>query len=424
MTLAPTQDPIDIPHGATIRRPDPSRPFVAMSNRKRWSQCALSAVLPQLKTPSGPEAEKGTAVHLVGEWALHRRFGGGGSVQPPVIEAPAGLKDFDYTDRGIEAWRAEALTNATTYADKAWSMVSDIKSPSVCMVECKIDNVTIHGVRVFTIADAVVWNASARRVIGGDYKNGRLPVGAGTADEPNPQVAGSIVLWCDQAEHLQPQQIGGFVYQPNTLYGDAWQCWGVTNPDQAAAWIARERTKLHTELAAVARAASELAAGRLVGPTPGDHCTYCPSARWCPAAAAYGQAALQVEAGTKAVVDWTPEEVMAIWASRAAFKTFEEDLKERVKMLQEANHPAVQVKRRTGNRIWDKPAAVVEALLMADRAALLQPPGVTAASAVLPAEQIETLTKRAPDVETFVATDGKQPERAAGAFAKYLQEKQ
>ena len=93
-------------------------------------------------------------------------------------------------------------------------------------------------------------------------------------------------------------------------------------------------------------------------------------------------------------------------------------------MLQEANHPAVQVKRRAGNRIWANPPAVVEALLMADRPDLLQPPGVEKASGALPQVEIDALVTRAPDVLTFVATDGKQPERAAGAFAKYLQEKQ
>lgn len=67
---------------------------------------------------------------------------------------------------------------------------------------------------------------------------------------------------------------------------------------------------------------------------------------------------------------------------------------------------------------------MVEALLLADRADLLQPPGVERASGALPQADIDALVTRAPDVLTFVATDGKQPERATGAFAKYLQEKQ
>ncbi len=424
MMLSPTQDPIDIPHGATIKRPDLAAPFVSFSSRSRWSKCALSAVLPQLRTPSGPAAEEGTEAHKVAEWALAQKFKIGAQTAMPVVAPPQGLDGFTYNEQAINDWQAQVGQHAVTYADHAASLFRDCLANTHCLIEVKLGPSVIHGVKVGGIADAVLWNDTTKRLVGGDYKYGRSPVGAGNLDEPNPQVAAAMVLWADQAPHLQPQQLGGFVYQPRVRYGDAWQCWGTTDPTVAQDWIARERTKLHTELAAVARAASELAAGRLVDPTPGDHCTYCPSARWCPAAAAYGQAALQVEAGTKAVVDWTPEEVMAIWASRAAFKTFEEDLKERVKMLQEANHPAVQVKRRTGNRIWANPPAVVEALFMADRADLLQPPGVEKASGALPQAEIDALVTRAPDVLTFVATDGKQPERAASAFAKYLQEKQ
>ena len=424
MTLSPTKDPIDLPQGATIKRPDLAAPFVSFSSRSRWSKCALSAVLPQLRTPSGPAAEEGTEAHKVAEWALAEKFKIGTPADMPVVVPPQGLDGFTYTEQAINDWQAQVGQHAITYADNAASLFRDCAPGTHCMIEVKVGPTTIHGVKVGGVADALLWNDKAKRLVGGDYKYGRSPVGAGSLDEPNPQVAAAMVLWARQAPHLEPDQLGGFVYQPRVRYGDAWQCWGTTDATAAQNWMERESDKLHDELAAVARAASELAAGRLVDPTPGDHCTYCPSARWCPAAAAYGQAALQVEAGTKAVVDWTPEEVMAIWAQRSAFNTFYEDLKERVKMLQEANHPAVQVRRRTGNRVWANPAAVVEALFLADAAHLLQPPGLEKASAALSEAEIAALVTRAPDVLTFVATDGKQPDKASDAFAKYLQEKQ
>jgi len=130
--------------------------------------------------------------------------------------------------------------------------------------------------------------------------------------------------------------------------------------------------------------------------------------------------ALDVEANRVAVVDLTPEEVMSFWASRSAFKQWEEDLRERVKILHEKNHPAVQVKRRIGNRIWSSPQATVEALMLADRFDLLMPPGIEKAEAVLTKADMDALITRAPDVLTYVAADGKNPTMASEAFAKYL----
>lgn len=419
--LEPSADPIDLPPGATIRRPDPARPFVAMSSRHRWGKCALSAVLPQLRTPSGPPAEEGTEAHKVAEWALHRTFQSANVPNtPPEVLPPQGLQDFDYSPAGVASWQRQVEEHAQTYASHAQSMVASAPGPSICMVEAKIDDVTIHGVRVFTVADVILWNAQAKRLGVGDYKYGRGPVGVGTVDEPNPQVAGAAALWAHTHPNLTPEQIGLFVYQPRTLYGEPFQALAPLN----AQWLHREYEKLADELAAVAVAADRASTGHPGLPKPGDHCKYCPSARWCPAASGYGKAALDVEAGRKAVVDLSPEEVMALWASRSAFKQFEDDLKERVKMLHEKQHPAVQVKRRTGNRVWSSPAAVVEQLMLTDRYDLLQPPGIEKCAGVLSQTDMDALVTRAPDVLTYVASDGKQPDLASSAFAKYLTNKE
>lgn len=419
--LEPSADPIDLPPGATIHRPDPSRPFVAMSNRHRWGKCALSAVLPQLRTPSGPAAVEGTEAHKVAEWQLHRTFQSANvGLIPPEVLPPEGLQDFDYSARGIASWQVQVAEHAQTYAGHAQSMVASAPGPSICTVEAKIDDVTIHGVRVFTVADVILWNAQAKRLVVGDYKYGRGPVGVGTADDPNPQVAGAAALWAHTHPNLTPEQIGLFVYQPRILYGEAFQALAPLD----AQWLQKEYEILDMQLLEVSQAANDLLNGTLADPLPGDHCKYCPSARWCPAAAGYGSAALAVESGRRAVVDLSPEEVMALWASRSAFKQFEDDLKERVKMLHEKQHPAVQVKRRTGNRVWSSPAAVVEQLMLADRYDLLQPPGIEKCAGVLPQADLDALVTRAPDVLTYVASDGKQPDLASSAFAKYLTNKE
>lgn len=411
-------DPIDIPHGATVRRPDPARPYVTMSARYRWSKCALSAVLPQLKTPSGPAAEEGTEAHKVAEWALAQKFRIGPQGLPmPVVQPPAGLDDFDYTDRGVADWQAQVGQHAITYANEAAGLYSDVGGDTHCLIECVLDTADLCGVKVACRADLVLWNPQAKRLVVGDYKYGRSPVGVGTADEPNEQCAGAAVLWSLQAPHLQPEQIGLFVYQPRIRFGDAFQT--MVAPD-AKSWLDGEKEALSLELQAVAAAAASAARGELVDPTPGDHCTYCPGARWCPAAAGFGTVALEVEAGKRAVVDLTPEEVMAQWSMRAAFKQYEEDLKERVRILHEKNHPAVTVKWRKGSPMWLSEAAAVEAFMMADRYDMLKPPAIGKAAGIIPDSELAALTGRYPDVPTFAAVDGKNPALAAGSFAKYL----
>lgn len=414
-------DPIDIPDGATVRRPDSTRPFVAMSNRKRWSKCALSAVLPQLRTPSGPPAEEGTEAHKAAEWALGKKFLLGGTpAQSPSVLPPQGLIDFDYSDRGVQDWRAQVVEYAQTYADKAAYLFSDTAGPVQCLVEHKIEDVMIHGVRVYTIADVVLWSPTAKRLVVGDYKFGRSPVGVGTREEPNEQCAGAAALIRLRDLHAPngetPEQIGLFVYQPRTYAGEPWQPLGIMDKQ----WLADQATKLDSELKAVAAAAASMARGELVDPNPGDHCTHCPSARWCPAAAAYGAKSLDVEANKIAVVDLTPDEVMAIWAQRQAFKQFEEDLKERVRILHEKNHPAVSVRYRKGSPMWLSEPAAVEAFLMADRMDMLKPPAIGKAAGVIPDSELAALTGRYPDVPTFVSVNGKNPSVAANAFAKYL----
>lgn len=417
-TLPVSADP-EVTPGTTIRRPDPLKPFVAMSNRHRWSVCALSAVLPQVRTPSQPAAAEGTEAHKVAEWAVHQTFKNGAPCAPPVVTTPDGV----FVDPVV--WQAEVLKHAQTYAQGAASLFtsggSPLPDPTFAMVELKIEDVTIHGVRVYTVADAVFWNAGAKRLVVGDYKYGRGPVGVGTPDEPNEQCAGAAVLWVDtQGPGCQPKDIGLFVYQPRTREGEQ-RAWQVLAPLDAA-WLDKERDKLHAELFEVSQAAAALAEGRMVAGVPGEHCKYCPSARWCNTAAGYGAKALEVEAGRTAVVELTPAEVMSLWGARSAFKQFEDDLRERVRMLHEAADPAVTVKRRAGNRVWLNPAAVVEQLMLSERFDLLQPPGieaVTQSGAVAP-EVLSTLTKRAPDVLTYSPTSGKDLTAAAGAFAKYL----
>lgn len=225
------------------------------------------------------------------------------------------------------------------------------------------------------------------------------------------------MLRADQAPHLPVSSVGLFVYQPRARHGVAWQTLAPLGVD----WLAAEREKLHAELAAVRAAADALAAGGDYAPVPGDHCTYCPSARWCPAAAGYGRKAMDVEATRTAVVDLTPAEVMALWAARSAFKQFEDDLKERVRMLAETGDPSVAVRRRAGSSMWANPAGAVEMLLLADRTDLLQPPSIDKMRAAgFAAADVDALVTRAPDVQTYVATAGKTPDVAAEAFAKYL----
>lgn len=412
-TLKRDRTPTDLPEGAEVRRPDPARPYVAMSNRKRWGKCALSAVLPQLKTQSGPSAEEGTEAHKVAEWALERKLANM-MVDCPVVDPPPGLPDFDYSADGIKAWRHTLWEYATAYAARAAGLFADCTMPTKCLVEHKVEDVTIHGVRVFTVADVVLWNAQARRLVVGDYKFGRGPVGMGSEFEPNEQVAGTLALLIDYGIPDCQTVYGGFVYQPRTHAGEPWQALAPL----PRSWVKAERAKLDDELKAVAAAAADPDG---TAPVPGSHCKYCPSVRWCPAAAEYGTRALAAEAGRIAVVDLSHEEVMAQWGARSAFKAYEDDLRERVRILAETRSPAVTVRKRAGNTIWKDPDRVVELLLLTDNAKLLQPAGVTAVrGSQIPVALIDQHTTRAPDVLTYTATAGKDHALAASGFGKYL----
>lgn len=405
----------------TIRTPDPLRPYVAMSNRHRWGICALSAVLPQVRKPSSPSAAEGTEAHKMAEWAVHQAFKASGGGSQPAITPPQGLRDFDYSAAGVQNWRDLVAQYAGAYANNALTLFQSESCRghhTFAMTELEINDVTIHGVRVFTVADLVAWNKGAGRLVVGDYKFGSSPVGVGTVAEPNPQCAGAAVLWADSQPGQEVREIGLFVYQPRIRHGDQWQVLAPMGVD----WLNEQRAQLHAELEAVAVAAQELAAGRQVPGVPGDHCKYCPSARWCNAAAGYAAKALEVDQNKVAVVDLTAEEVMAIWGARSAFKQFEDDLRERVRILHEQAHPAVATKRRAGNRVWAHPAAVVEQLMVAERYDMLQPPGIDAVtqSGAIPAEVLAPLMKRAPDVITYSPAAGKDNALAAGAFSKYL----
>lgn len=419
MTALPLdKDPADIPAGATIRRIDPARPYVAMSNRKRWSKCALSAVLPQVRTPSGPSAEEGTEAHKVAEWALETAFGTMTPKPMPVVQPPPGLDGFDYSERGVAEWQGLVARSAYTYSDKAKALFSDCQTPTTCLVEHKIKDVIIAGVRVATVADVVLWNEEAKRLVVGDYKFGRGPVGMGTREAPNEQVAGTLALLAERVPFANVQMAGGFVYQPRTYAGEPWQ---VLAP-LPTVWIDEQFERLTDELRAVAAAAKDRDG---TAPVPGDHCKYCPSARWCPAASGFGGAAIDVAAGGKPVIDLTPEEVMAIWSQRPAFKAFMEDLGERVRILAEEQNPAVTVRRRIGNSTWKAPDKVAELLMLNDKAHLLQPPGIAAVKGCgIDVALIEPHITRAPDVLTYLPTAGKQPDVARDAFNKYLPTKE
>lgn len=398
----------------SIRTPDPSNPTVSLSNRHRWGVCPASAVLPQVRTPSGPSALEGTAAHTVAEWAVQRTFQSANVADAaPTVEPPPGLDGFDYSQAGRAAWQADVVTFAQTYATSARALTGN--GQSFAMPELKFNRFERHGVAVLGIADLVAWNAATKHAVIGDYKFGRSPVGCGTATDPNEQVSAAAVLFDSQFANLGAQSFSLFVYQPRIRHGEAWQ--EVRGLDRA--WLDTQAAKLDAELAAVALAADAVALGDTPTAVPGEQCKYCPSARFCSAAANYGATALAVDAGRRAVVDLTPAEVMALWTQRTAFKQFEDDLRERVRFLHEIGDPAVTTRRRAGAMMWANPVAAAEALMLADRYDLLQPPSVDKARAAL-GPQVDALTTRAPDVLTFVSTDGKQPERAANAFAKYL----
>ncbi|WEL95536.1 hypothetical protein [Xanthomonas phage vB_XooS_NR08] len=91
-----------------------------------------------------------------------------------------------------------------------------------CLTEYKIEGVELYGVKVFTVADVALYNPDLGRLVIGDYKFGRSPVGVGTATDPNPQCAGAAVLLAHRLP-TPPTDVQLFVYQPRTMVGEPFQ---------------------------------------------------------------------------------------------------------------------------------------------------------------------------------------------------------
>lgn len=357
---------------------------------------------------SGPAAEEGTIAHSVAEFFVRQRFNLEGAQRfvPPEQVPPA---ELDLKGQTPTVWNAKLRLHGGAYADFIASLVEGYTDARIVLER----RVEVAGITppLFGTADCLIWIPSVRRLIGVDYKYGFGEVDVGTPDAPNEQVAAYLVA-AAETFNLAPETVMLAIYQPRRIHGEPGQTLLLPG-----AWLAGEREKLLAE----ARAVMAAYAGRVTAPVPGSHCRYCPAASRCTATHMAAKTALQASAKASMVHDMTEAEIIALWAVRAAFKHFWEDVEERINKMADRGAAGLVVKVAQGRRMWADPAQAVMTLLALGRTDLLAPAALGDALSAIPAELHDALTKRAAGAKTINATASADPLTVAAVFDKYAQ---
>jgi hypothetical protein len=389
---------------------------LSMSARARWSRCAVSVPWSDgLPDDSGPAAEEGVIAHKVAEFYVRHRFGlempdeWRGLPVPMDYAPPTGL---DLKGQPASQWNAKMRNHGRDYAEFIAGLVSAYTDARI-VLERRVD---VQGTQppLFGTADCLIWIPSRAILIGVDYKYGFGEVDVGTPEAPNEQVAGYLVA-AAETFGLQPKQLGLAIYQPRRIHGEPGQVLVLDG-----AWVPQEHAKLLAEARAVEAA---YAAPDSTSPVPGAHCRYCKAAKAlrCTAVQKAGKMALQAHVKPTLVHDLADAELIALWAVRAAFKNFWEDVEARIAKLADTGAAGLVVKVAKGRRMWADPQAAVTTLLALGRTDLLSPAAIGEALAAIPAELHSQLVGTANGAKTILATESADPLTVAAVFNRYAQ---
>ena len=392
---------------------------LSFSGRDRWRNCPASVHLSAgLPDNSSPAAAEGTCAHTVAEFYVRQAFNLPGAVagDAPMQEFPEG---FDPEGKTREEWNEELRMHGKAYArfigeqittaageNRDWIIGRDV----FVMLELKVSIPSIHD-QLFGTADCIIWIPSLRLLSVIDYKYGFGHVDIGTVDDTNPQLSAYMVA---AAEVLPepPQTMRVAVYQPRLPTA-------MQAPlDLPGEWLQRERLKLRDETAAVD------APGAAANVKAGDHCRYCKAKPKCPRTHNAVSTAIQAAGGLVDLSTMGEELVIALWASRTAFKAFWEDVEERVQKMAAANHPRVSVKVSKGRKMWADPKEAALYLMAMNRTDLLQPVAISEALPHLPAELRAGLVKDSAGSRTISFADAPQPHAMAALFQQFAQPKE
>jgi len=375
---------------------------LSFSSRKRWRNCPASVQMSVgLSDVSGTAALEGTIAHTVAEFYVRQKFnlegaaGGEAPLQAPPVE-------LDLKGKSVEDWNAELRKHGKAYAEFIQSLIPEGYQGFVT-IEKKVAIPSIAD-QLFGTADCIVWVPAHHLLIVVDYKYGFEDVACGDAEDTNPQLAAYLVAAAETFE-LDPVRMMVAVFQPRRVIGMAGQAL-----ELPANWLQRERLLL----------AQEVARTQLPGePIAGEHCRYCRAKAACPRTHGAVAGALNNYVGLRSLHDMTDDEVVQLWAAHTAFKSFWEDVGQRIENLAKTGHPAIQITTKPGRRMWRDENEVALTLLAYGMHDLLEPKALSEVYDRLPAGLRDTLIKRSADQKTVKLVSPGTPSEVAKLFKQY-----
>lgn len=396
---------------------------LSFSGRERWRNCPVSVALSQgMPDSSGPAAAEGTAAHTVAEFYVRQAFNLPGALagEAPELTPPDGLARFEgktceaYVAE-CAAWNAEMRKHGKAYVAYLQSLVPPGAQVFVD-VEQRVAATSIDE-RLFGTLDLRMWFPEFKVLAVVDYKYGFQDVDVGTVEAPNAQLSAYAIASLDRSTVQADGGVILAVFQPRRPLGDAGHKLYLP-----AEWVAQERAKLAAEVAAVDTAAAALELGHSPEAIarPGDHCRYCKAAPKCPRTTNVLQAALDVNAGLRSVLDMPEDDLLSLYASRSAIKALMEDIEQRVEQLAKAGSAKIAVQTRAGRRMWKNPTEATLTLLALGLDKCLAPGPLSEVLDQVPEQFREQLVTRARESVSYKIVQAGTPRAVADAFRKYV----
>ena len=377
--------------------------ILSFSGRERWRNCPASVELSKgMKDRAGPAAAEGTCAHAVGEFYVRQSFDLPGA-QPgdaPEQQFPEG---FDPKGKTPEQWNAEMREHGKAYVAFIRSLIPAGEQFFVS-IEMRVAAKTVSD-KLFGTLDCCVWLPRLRKLIIIDYKYGFVEVEIGDRQNPNAQLSAYAVAALDQCTLQADGGVTLAVFQPRRTFGAP-----QTPLELPPEWVAEERAKLAREVAATETPSA---------PVPGDHCRYCKAKSKCPTTVNALETAIQVHSGARDMLSISTDALIDLWAARAAFKAFWEDVEERISQEVKNGNPRLQVTERQGRQMWADERDAALTLLAIGKTDLLRPCTITDALPHLPEAWQKQLIRRSQPSRSIKLVTDVSPSQVAQTFAKY-----
>lgn len=389
---------------------------LSFSGRDRWANCPASVhgTEDHVDTIS-PIAQEGTLAHGVAEFYSRQAFNLDGAVpgEPAACAPPEGLSLKGLT---VDEWNTQLRQHGQAYMDFIKSQI-ELYFPGRALpfeygkdyyvaIEKKVSIPSIHEL-LYGTADCLIFIPSIHKLIVIDYKYGFKPVTLGNFYTTNPQLAAYAIGGAEKLS-VPVDTFRLAIFQPRipTL--------APQTLDLPQKWLQKERLRLRDDVAAV------FAPGAAYNFKPGEHCRFCPRINKCPKAHDIVSTAVQAAGGLVDLATLPEDVVLDLWAAKAAFKSFWEDVDERIEKMAKLGNKRIEVKIGSGRRKWADPKNATLYLLALGRTDLLEPVAISAALPHLPEDLHAALVGQTAGSRTLVINEAPHMSEVAKKFQKYV----